>query len=123
MSIEHHARETVDAIVKAIRPVSVVLFGSTARQGKGNDLDLMIVVDERPESIPEFKMTLHRCLKDCYRRCAVDPMLVTREAVQRGLTENSPFLRMVAREGRVLYMKNAEQDWLRQAREELAMAD
>lgn len=123
MALEHQTRETVDAIVKAIRPVSVVLFGSTVRQGKGNDLDLMIVVDERPEALPEFQMTLHRCLKDCYRRCAVDPMLVTREAVLRGLTENSPFLRMVAREGRVLYMKNAEQGWMRQAQDELEMAD
>ena len=116
-------RETVDKIVEAIRPISIVLFGSTARNGVGNDLDLMIVVDDPQAAVSRVQMALHRCLADSYRHFAVDPLVVTQAAVQRGLAQNSPFLRMVAREGKVLYMKNAEHDWMHQAEEELKMAE
>jgi len=117
------AREAVAAIVKTIRPISIVLYGSTARQAEGNDLDLMIVVDGPQESVAAVQMALYRCLAGAYKRYAVDPLVVTKSAVQRALAQNSPFLRLVAREGRVLYMKNAEQDWMHQAGQELKMAD
>ena len=123
MVFSHQTRETVDVIVKAIRPVSIVLFGSVARDGRGNDLDLMIVVDENQESVSQTQMTLHRCLAGFQKRYAVDAFVVTEASVSQGLSKNSPFLRMVAREGKVLYMKDAEQDWQRLAKEELAMAD
>jgi hypothetical protein len=34
-------QEAVEAIVSTIHPISIVLFGSVAREGKGNDLYLM----------------------------------------------------------------------------------
>ena len=119
----NQTKEAVEAIVKAIRPISVVLFGSVAREGQGNDLDLMIVIDEKKSSVSETQLTLHRCLKDFYKQYAIDPFVVTDAAVQRGYFKSSPFLRMIAREGKVLYMKDAEREWMRQAREEMSIAE
>lgn len=117
------AKEAIDAIVQAVHPVSIVLFGSVAREGKGNDLDLMIVVDEKHGSVSKIQTVLHRCLADSYKRFAVDPFVVTENALHEAFSRRSPFLRMVAREGKVLYMKNAEHEWLRQAQEEMATAE
>ncbi len=120
----HQARETVATIVKTIRLISILLYGSTARHGKGNDLDLMIVVDDRIDPVSKLELALHRCLAETYRRFAVDPMIVTKSAVEHGLAEGSPFLRLVASEGKVLcYMKSAARDWKHEAKEELKMAD
>jgi hypothetical protein len=82
----------------------------------------MIVVDEKQGSVSEIQTALHHCLADSYRRFAVDPFVVTENALHEALSKRSPFLRMVAREGKVLYMKNAKSDWLRQAKEEMATA-
>ena len=43
MVYQNQIKEAVEAIVSSIHPISIVLFGSVARKGKGNDLDLMIV--------------------------------------------------------------------------------
>jgi HEPN domain-containing protein/predicted nucleotidyltransferase len=116
-------QEAVDAIVSTIQPISIVLFGSVAREGKGNDLDLMIVIDEKQASVSETQMVVHRCLAGCYSRFAVDPFVVALNALHQISSRKSPFLRMIAREGKVLYMKDADREWLRQAQEELDTAD
>ena len=123
MVYQNQIQEAVEAIVSSIHPISIVLFGSVARKGKGNDLDLMIVIDEKQASVPETQMVVHRCLAGCYSRFAVDPFVVALEALHRVSSRKSPFLRMIAREGRVVYMKDADREWMRQAQEELDMAD
>jgi HEPN domain-containing protein len=123
MVYQNQIQEAVEAIVSSIHPISIVLFGSVARKGKGNDLDLMIVIDEKQASVPETQMVVHRCLAGCYSRFAVDPFVVALDALHRASSRKSPFLRMIAREGRVVYMKDADREWMRQAREELDTAD
>lgn len=123
MVYQNQIQEAVEAIVSTIHPISIVLFGSVAREGKGNDLDLMIVIDEKQASIPETQMAVHRCLAGCYSRFAVDPFVVALDALHRVSTQNSPFLRMIIREGRVIHMKDADREWMRQAKEELDIAD
>jgi HEPN domain-containing protein/predicted nucleotidyltransferase len=122
MVYQNQIQEAVEAIVSSIHPISIVLFGSVARKGKGNDLDLMIVIDEKKASVPETQMVVHRCLAGCYSRFAVDPFVVALDTLHRVSSRKSPFLRMIAREGRVVYMKDADSEWMRQAQEELEMA-
>lgn len=123
MVYQNQIQEAVEAIVSTIHPISIVLFGSVARNGKGNDLDLMIVIDEKHASVPETQMVVHQCLAGCYSRFAVDPFVVALDALHQVSSRRSPFLRMIVREGRVVYMKDANREWIRQAQEELDMAD
>ena len=109
MVYQNQIQEAVEAIVSSIHPISIVLFGSVARKGKGNDLDLMIVIDEKQASVPETQMVVHRCLAGCYSRFAVDPFVVALDTLHRVSSQKSPFLRMITREGRVVYMKDADQ--------------
>ncbi|MGD9971588.1 MAG: hypothetical protein AB7S77_00850 [Desulfatirhabdiaceae bacterium] len=115
--------ESRNAIVGAIHPISIVLFGSVAVNDAGNDLDMMIVMDENYGSVPETQMAVHRCLASCYRQFAVDPFVVTCDALSRVSSQKSPFLRTIVREGRLVYMKDADREWMRQAQEELDTAD
>jgi HEPN domain-containing protein len=123
MVYQNQIQEAVEAIVSTIHPISIVLFGSVARKGKGNDLDLMIVIDEKHASVSETQMVVHRCLAGCYRRFAVDPFVVALDALYQASSRKSPFLRMITREGKVVYMKDADREWMRQSQEELDTAD
>lgn len=122
MVYQSQIQEAVEAIVHSIHPISIVLFGSVAVKGQGNDMDLMIVIDDKQASVPETQMVVHRCLAGCYRRFAVDPFVVALDALHRSSSRTSPFLRMIAREGRLVYMKDADREWMRQAQEELDIA-
>uniref|UniRef100_A0A7C4MMP7 HEPN domain-containing protein n=1 Tax=Desulfatirhabdium butyrativorans TaxID=340467 RepID=A0A7C4MMP7_9BACT len=119
----YHIHEAVQAIVRKVHPVSIVLFGSVARDGDGNDLDLMIVVDGIQASVEETRMMVHQSLLECYRHVAVDPFVVTIDALYQASKRKHPFLRTIVREGKVVYMKDADRKWMHQAREELDMAE
>ncbi len=118
----HDAKKASRAIVRNLNPISVVLFGSVAREGQGEDLDFLIVTDEHSAKEENRELLLHRCLKRHVRKTAVDPFFITPSLWMRCQAEGSPFLNLVAREGRSLYMRNAVVEWLRQAEAELSMA-
>jgi len=40
------AKRLTKEIVKTIKPLSVILFGSVARCGEGEDLDLLIITEK-----------------------------------------------------------------------------
>jgi HEPN domain-containing protein len=92
-------------------------------KGGGNDLDLLIVLDDRRHSIREAGPILYKCLKTYYRRFSVDPSVVSLAQVKEHYSKGSPFLNLVSREGKVLYMKEMVDEWRRQAEEELSMAE
>jgi HEPN domain-containing protein len=116
------ARPVVDKIVNAIHPVSVSVFGSVALYGKGNDLDLLIIVDAPSEQSREIEVSIQKKLKPFYSRFPIDPFVVSREAVRRYCTLGSPFLMTALSQGKVLYMGEIIGDWLRQAHDECDMA-
>ena len=41
------AKEVSAEIVKQLNPLLVTLFGSVARKASGNDLDILVVVEDR----------------------------------------------------------------------------
>lgn len=112
------AREVTSTIVQALDPRLVLAFGSVGRTGTGNDLDLLIVADgERREE------RLAVVLKPFAARIAIDPLVIDEATFSERLRSGSPFLSSLLREGRRLYMKNAQSSWMDDAREELRSAE
>lgn len=116
------AKETANSIVKTLCPVSIVLFGSVAREEVGADLDLLIVTDDNSKISGDVNMLLHKSLKKFYKKFAVDPFIIPLSSLRRSYREGSRFLRLIEREGRGLYMRNGIEEWVKQSKDELNMA-
>jgi HEPN domain-containing protein/predicted nucleotidyltransferase len=116
------ARAVAKTVAQAVDPVCIVVFGSVAREGRGHDLDLLIVTEDQAEDAASRFQRVHKHLKSFYSRFAIDPFVVSRSAVRRHFLDGSPFLRMIQLEGRCLYMKESAKQWVSQAAEDLAMA-
>ena len=117
------AKKATDSIVKTLHPFSVVLFGSVARDGMGTDLDLLVVTDDKSGITGDANMLLHKCLKRYYRRFAIDPFIIPLSLLNEYYSKGSPFLQLITKEGRALYMKDAMHEWLKQSEDELNMSE
>jgi predicted nucleotidyltransferase/uncharacterized protein (UPF0332 family) len=116
------AKAVTDSIVKQLHPFSVVLFGSVARENTGEDLDLLIIVEDTPETMTDLNVRLSKTLRQFYRKFDIDPFIIQRSISNEYQRKGSPFLTILSREGRSLYMKNAVQEWIKQSVEELDIA-
>ncbi len=116
------AKKTAFSIAKALDPFSVVLFGSVAREGVGKDLDLLVVMDDARHPAGDPHLLLHKCLQRYYRRFSIDPFVIPLSRLNDYYFKGSPFLHLIATEGRILYMKDLIQEWCRQSQSELEMA-
>lgn len=116
------AKDVSDLLVETIQPAAIIMFGSVAKDGVGEDLDLLIVIDDQPERVENINLLVHKCLKKFYREFAIDPFVVSKSVVREYYAQGSPFLRLIFKEGRPLYMRGATKDWLKQAEGELNMA-
>jgi HEPN domain-containing protein len=119
------AKEVSDVIIKTLEPISVMVFGSVARIGIGEDLDLLIVIDDKSDKFQakdDPNLLAHKCLKEYYKKFAIDPFIIHASVFKKYYSKGSPFLRLIFTEGRCIYMRDAVKDWLKQAREELDMA-
>lgn len=116
-------KKVADSIIKTVKPVSIILFGSTAREGIGEDLDLLVITDDRSRTDGDVDLLLHRHLKNFYKEFAIDPFIVPVSLLNEYYQKGSPFLRLISKEGRLIYMRDAAKEWLRQAQEELNMAE
>ena len=122
MVTPREAKGVTNAIVKRLRPLSVVVFGTVAKNGTGNDLDLLVLVDDSHKEDDEIRL-LGKSLKPFYRAFDIDPFLMRRSVAREYYRKGSPFLRLISEEGRLLYMRDAVQEWLQQAEEELNTAE
>jgi len=116
------AKEVAAEIVKGFDPLLVTLFGSVARERIGNDLDLLVVMEDAKYHGMETDSLLQRSLGKFYRRFDIDPFILPVSKYLEQLHSGEPFLNMVLRQGRVLYMNNYVNEWLRQSDEELRTA-
>ena len=118
-----NARLLTAALVKAIDPQSIIVFGGVGRDGAGNDLDLLIVLEDGSgKSIDQAGSAVRPVLRSFSRKFEIDPFIMSSSLFKMQFQKGSPFLKTVVREGRLLYLKNAEQEWLNDAREELKTA-
>jgi HEPN domain-containing protein len=116
------AREVSNVIVETLHPISVVTFGSVAEAGVGEDLDLLVVVDDESTANGDVHLLAYQCLKKFYKKFAIDPFIIPKSRFNEYYSKGSPFLRCILKEGKLLYMRNAVADWFKQAEEELNMA-
>ncbi|MDI6786217.1 MAG: HEPN domain-containing protein [bacterium] len=117
------AREVSNKIVKEFQPISVVVFGSVAREGKGEDLDLLVVSEDDKRTIKEFNKLLFKNIREYYKRFSIDPFVVSVSKLKECFFKGSLFLRLIQKEGKVLYMKDSIKQWLKQVDEDLKMAN
>ena len=117
------AREVSDVIIKTIQPISVVAFGSVAKNGVGADLDLLIVIDDESRIVKDVHLEVHKCLKKFYKKFPIDPFIISKALFNEYYSKGSPFLKLILKEGGLLYMRNAVNEWLTQAEEELSMSE
>ena len=91
------------AIVEAVDPERIILFGSAARgeMGAESDLDVLVVKDD--ENHRSVAWRVHTCLPDETR--AVDVVVATSEDIERHRGKPYYVIEPALREGRVLYDK------------------
>ena len=111
------AKQVAGTLVEKISPVSVIVFGSVARRGKGSDLDLLVVTEQE-----DMQRQIGSCLRDYHKRFAIDYFVASLNRITEKFREGSPFLRLIQKEGRVLYMKNSMKEWLELALEDFRQA-
>ncbi|MBI5206790.1 MAG: HEPN domain-containing protein [Candidatus Firestonebacteria bacterium] len=118
------AKDVSNRIINNIHPViSIILFGSVAREGIGTDLDILIVIDDKLEKIDNCQKLIYNILKNFYKKFAIDPFIVPVSVLVDYYSKGSPFLRAIFKEGRLLYMKDAVKEWIKQSSDELNMAE
>jgi HEPN domain-containing protein len=116
------AKNVSDDIANRFRPCYIYLFGSVARKGAGNDLDILIIVDEPEVSLKNAEKEIQRHLIPYYNRFSIDPFVISLSAARKSFRNGSPFLESILDEGVLLYMTNAFQEWNKSAQEDLSMA-
>ncbi|MBI4667698.1 MAG: HEPN domain-containing protein [Elusimicrobia bacterium] len=110
-------------LVEHFDPECIVVFGSVSKYGKGNDLDLLIATKDDQKNTRELNADICKSLKPFFKKFAIDPFVVPKPLLREYFLKGSPFLRMVQREGRCLYMKESVKEWLKQAKEDLDTAE
>jgi HEPN domain-containing protein/predicted nucleotidyltransferase len=111
------AKKVSQAIGAEASPLAVILFGTVARDGVGADMDLLVLT-ERDGMDAKIAASLRKHGSDY----AIDYFVVSHGKWIKHLREGSPFLKMVQKEGRVLYMKLAMEEWQQLAMEDLSQA-
>ena len=108
-----------DAVVDAIDPLEIILFGSIAREASGRDIDLLVVTDEDGGSTGrDRRAALRSALRPLRHRYDIDDYVVTRSALAEYVRQGSPFVRKIISDGVCIYMRKATKAWRRQAEEE-----
>jgi len=116
-------KEVADRVIAEIDPESVILFGSVAEKGSGNDLDLLIVTRKEQGDRNEVQKRINAAMKPFYGKFAIDPFTISVDRCREYFLAGSPFLRLIQRKGKVLFIKNSLSQWIEQAKEELKTAE
>lgn len=101
-----------------ISPVAILLFGSVARTGTGDDLDILVVTDQE-----DMHETVGICLRYLGKHLPIDYFVASTRLLNEQFRNGSPFLNRIQEEGRILYMKSTLNEWIDLAREDLRQAE
>jgi HEPN domain-containing protein len=113
-----NAKEIARILAEKVTPLTVITFGSVAKEGRGHDLDLLIV-SQHENLNPAIEQTV-RNLSD---RFPIDYMIGSVELITRQFRKGSPFLNMIQREGRILFMDDSFREWEALALEDIKQGD
>ena len=114
-----------DAVVEAVDPVEIILFGSVAQTASGNDLDLLVVAQDDRHGTPgnDSARELTTALRSFKRTFEIDHYVLTRSEFAREFRRGSVFLRKIVSEGICIYMREGLKAWIQQAEEDLRTAE
>jgi predicted nucleotidyltransferase len=113
------AKEVAKHLVSQVHPELVMLFGSVARENVGNDLDLLVVVDDRNYHGRETDRVLQRSLDPFHKKFDIEPFVMPVSSYIQQIRSGAPFLNAALKDGRILFMNNHVKEWLRQSEEDL----
>ncbi len=113
--------EIRERVISAYEPDRIILFGSRAAgtNTDESDYDLLILKDTHARSI-DRRIEVETILQD--RAVPLDIMVYTPREMNYLYSIGSPFIEEVVETGRVLYMRKATEDWVRDAEDEFASA-
>ncbi len=113
------AAQVREAVVEAIDPLEIILFGTLAHAAEGHDVDLLVVTEDDDSSPqPNRSAALRSALRPLRRAFDIDDYLVTRSHFVDYLRRGSPFVRKIVSEGICIYMREGTKAWRQQAEEE-----
>ena len=108
-------------IIKHYDPETIILFGSYGgeRVVADSDIDLLII-KETDKRMIDRRMEVEKILAD--REIPLDVFVYTPEEARRLYSMGSPFMEEIMDTGRLLYMRQATEAWLKDAEDELESA-
>jgi predicted nucleotidyltransferase len=107
--LERELAAVTAALVRALSPERIILFGSFARgdQNRASDLDVVVIA---PVALP-FCERIGRALSACYAispQRGVEPLVYTPVEWESMISGGNSFAKLVLREGRVLYDRRSQ---------------
>ncbi len=131
MATINNARELSSCIVNEIGYNfidRIIVFGSLAVKGDGNDIDLIVIMKNRSDSSGRtFYDEIQRKIVTPFIKrqlVGVDLFVWDVNKVIKHNSKGSPFLKLVQKEGLVLYMsENYLEEWFKFAKEDYEMAN
>ena len=112
----------VERLVEEYNPDRIILFGSqaTGHASADSDYDLLVVKETELRPV-DRRIEVERLLAD--RGVPLDLLVYTPAELRVLFASGSPFIEEVFRTGKVVFMRNATQAWVGQARDEFDTAD
>jgi HEPN domain-containing protein len=113
-----NAKEIARMLAEKVTPLAVITFGSVAKEGRGHDLDLLIVSQHE-----NLNPAIEQTIRHLSNRFPIDYMIGSVELITRQFRKGSPFLNMIQREGRILFMDDSFREWETLALEDIKQGD
>jgi HEPN domain-containing protein/predicted nucleotidyltransferase len=113
--------EIKERLVALYDPDRIILFGSRGKgtAGERSDIDILILKDTEERPI-DRRIRVERILAD--RAVPLDILVYTPRELNYLFSLGSPFVEEVIETGRVLYMRKATENWVKDAEDELSSA-
>ncbi len=93
----------------------IILFGSVAQKGFGNDLDLALVTGPWKSDLKELDLIVAKRIKEICTKFPIDYFILPVNLIENH--KNSIFLRMINTTGQILYMdKESLNEWVADAK-------
>ena len=113
------AKIVAEKLSSSLQLKAILLFGSAAKYGIGNDLDLLVVFPGDEKTSPQMYQETRKAIRKFYNDFEIDCFVVTAGSLKELWRNRAPFTRLILKEGRVIYMNEGGGRWLKHAREDL----
>lgn len=115
-------QEITNRIVEFYQPERVILFGSYGTSPRRNESDIDLLIIKETEKRPlERRQEVEKILSD--RLIPLDIIVYTSQEMKSLFSLGSPFIQEVLEKGKVLYMRNVTEGWIKDAEDELDSAN